>query len=191
MYPAFQCCNPGWLSRTPHPVFPSRIWIRNKYLCIFNPKNFYSAFAILDGYLGSRIRFFHPWSESATNNKVFLTQKIFTEHSEIWSVMFIPDLDPRSWFLPSQIPDLDPGSGSRIQGSKSTGSRIRMKIIGKQAKMSRRMTKSVPSWEGDQNGISSYRLCQRLRKWARGTASHTPGNEQKKGLKGKIGTKGL
>ncbi len=70
-----------------------------------------------------------PWSEffpSRIRIKEFkyLTRKIVSKFSEIWSELFIPDPDPD--FLP--IPD--PGS----RGQQSTGSRIRntvniMKIV--------------------------------------------------------------
>ncbi len=68
---------------------------------------------------GSRVKnISDPGSGSASKNlSIFLTQKIVSKLSEIWSRMFSPD--PDLHFLP--IPD--PGS----RGQKGTGSRIRIR----------------------------------------------------------------
>ncbi len=59
--------------------------------------------------------FFHPGSASKKKN--ILTQRIVSKLSEIWSGLFIPDPDPDFFTHP----------GSRIQESKGTGSRIRIR----------------------------------------------------------------
>ncbi len=67
--------------------------------------------------------FFHPGSSffrigSRIIHKefIYLTQKIISKHSEIWSGFFIPDPDP----------DIVPIPDPRSRGQKGTGSRIRI-----------------------------------------------------------------
>ncbi len=75
---------------------------------------------IRDVYPGSRIRFFFILDHgSASKNLSILNQKNVSKLSEIWSGLFIPDLDRGSgFFYPSWIPDPgvkkapDPGSAT-------------------------------------------------------------------------------
>jgi hypothetical protein len=113
----------------PVPVFPRQTHSTSTTVtggtkCCFYKRYQSSRCSIADpgsAFFPSRIpdpNFFHPGSTIYNEEFKYLTKKMVSKLTEIWSWLFIPDPDHGSWFF------THPGS----RGQNGTGSRIRNNI---------------------------------------------------------------